>query len=59
MSDKLIDDIVNMLDDSVDKGCGHININVEDDKVKVEQMETGDTEIVKTVKTFGCTKCAK
>lgn len=59
MSDKLVDDIVNMLDNSVGSGCGHINVNVENNKVSIEKMETGETEVVKTIQTLGCTNCSK
>lgn len=44
----MIDDIVALLDDSVSKGVGHLNIT----------MEESDTE-AKTVEQLGCLDCSK
>lgn len=50
MDDKLIDDIVAMLDGSVSKGVGHLNIEVN---------PAEGSELEKTVDTLGCIDCAK
>jgi len=48
-NDALIDDIVALLDQSIAKGTGHLNIKI----------ETGKTEdIAKRVDTLGCLDCA-
>ncbi len=47
MDDKRIDDIVAMLDGSMSKGVGHMNIEVNGD--------SGE----KSVETLGCIDCAK
>ncbi|MDE6312608.1 MAG: hypothetical protein K2M46_03150 [Lachnospiraceae bacterium] len=47
MSDKRIDDIVAMLDGSIEKGVGHLNVEVNGDSTE------------KSVETLGCIDCAK
>ena len=47
MEDKRIDDIVAMLDGSIEKGVGHLNVEVNGDSTE------------KTVETLGCIDCAK
>ena len=47
MEDKRIDDIVAMLDGSIEKGVGHLNVEVNGDAME------------KTVETLGCIDCAK
>lgn len=55
MSDKMIDDIINMLDRSMSEGTGHMNITVNE----ANQIDFDTTEIEKTVESLGCTDCAK
>lgn len=47
MDDKRIDDIVAMLDGSIEKGVGHLNVEVNGDSNE------------KSVETLGCIDCAK
>ncbi|NLG02858.1 MAG: hypothetical protein GX567_03345 [Clostridia bacterium] len=47
--EKMIDDIVAMLDSSVSNGVGHLNVEVE---------STTD-ESVRNVETMGCTDCSR
>ena len=47
MEDKRIDDIVAMLDGSIEKGVGHLNVEVNGDSTE------------RTVETLGCIDCAK
>ena len=47
MDDKRIDDIVAMLDGSIEKGVGHLNVEVNGDSTE------------RTVETLGCIDCAK
>ena len=47
MNDKRIDDIIAMLDGSIEKGVGHLNVEVNGDSTE------------KTVETLGCIDCAK
>jgi hypothetical protein len=59
-NEKLIDDIVAMLDGSMEKGTGHVNIKVDDDNlVQMEQVNKSDEDVVKTVETIGCTTCSR
>ncbi|MDD3219889.1 MAG: hypothetical protein PHC41_12505 [Lachnospiraceae bacterium] len=59
-NEKLIDDIVAMLDGSMEKGTGHVNIKVDDDNlVQMEQVNKSDEDVVKTVETIGCTTCSQ
>lgn len=46
--DKMIDDLVKMLDSGMTKGVGHINVD-----------STEDTEKSKDVQTLGCTDCSR
>lgn len=47
MADKRIDDIVAFLDGSIEKGVGHLNVEVNGDSTE------------KAVETLGCIDCAK
>ena len=47
MDDKRIDEIVAMLDGSIEKGVGHLNVEVNGDSAE------------KSVETLGCIDCAK
>jgi len=53
-NDKMIDDIVAMLDSSMLKGTGHVNITVNNNNISFDK-----TEIDKTVETLGSTDCSK
>lgn len=45
-NEKLIDDIVAMLDGSMEKGTGHVNIKVDDDNlVQMEQVNKSDARM--------------
>lgn len=55
MNEKLIEDIIAMLDSSMEKGTGHVNIVVNN----AEEVQFEETEIEKTVVSRGCTNCAK
>ncbi|HOO27071.1 MAG TPA: hypothetical protein PLU43_01295 [Lachnospiraceae bacterium] len=45
---KMIDDLISVLDHSVGNGVGHLNVEVD---------PNGDT--MRTVETMGCTDCSK
>jgi hypothetical protein len=55
MDNKLIDDIINMLDSSMSAGTGHMNITVDENN----EVAYDSTDIEKTVESLGCTDCAK
>ncbi|HKM22768.1 MAG TPA: hypothetical protein VJZ01_12100 [Lachnospiraceae bacterium] len=48
-NEKMIDDIVAMLDNSVGNGVGHVNLEV----------ESTNEEAVRNVETMGCTDCSR
>ncbi|HEY9574274.1 MAG TPA: hypothetical protein VIR32_01935 [Lachnospiraceae bacterium] len=60
-NEKLIEDIISMLDNSVEKGTGHVNIKVDtNNQVQAEKLtRTENDEIEKIVETIGCTTCAR
>ncbi len=55
MNEKLIEDIIAMLDRSMEKGTGHVNIVVNN----ADEIQFDETEVEKTVVSQGCTDCAK
>lgn len=59
--EKLIEDIISMLDGSMGQGTGHINIKVDtDNRVQAEQIKKNkNDEIEKIVETIGCTTCSR
>lgn len=59
--EKLIEDIISVLDSSMSKGTGHINIKVDtDNQVQAEQIKKNkNEEIEKLVETIGCTACSR
>lgn len=59
-NDNLINDIIKMLDSSMENGTGHVNIEVDSDNtVRFEKIEQGDEDLIKTVETLKCTDCSK
>ena len=45
---KMIDDLVKMLDSGMDKGVGHVNVDYD-----------GNEQQAKNVQTMGCTDCSR
>lgn len=59
--DPRINDIIAMLDRSVSKGMGHINIEVREEQNLIDRKTLGELSMVmnKTVETLGCLDCSK
>lgn len=52
--DRLIEDIIAQLDQSIKEGVGHVNVSVNTQQVFVEKINKNDETLIKKVKTLGC-----
>lgn len=55
--DRLIEDIIAQLDQSIQKGVGHVNVSVNAQQVFVEKINKNDETLIKKVETVGCLDC--
>ena len=63
-NEKLIEDIINSLDNATNTGVGHVEVKVNKKTSNVEitnisKDDDSDDGLKKEVKTIGCVKCAK
>ncbi len=61
MSDKnkMIDDLIAQLDQSISLGVGHVNVRIENQNVLLEKVDRTEENLVKEVEVLGCLDCMK